>query len=277
MKEIRAYTYLCVFFVGLLFLSGSTDGMISRGLYYLAFVLPIALGLRLSPSFKRQREEMAGAKEESLRLFSIDGRTVAFTLPLILPTVLLTILVSSLWGGLLTLAGLTPPEITPTSLLRDIGESALIPSVLEEIMFRALPMLLIFPCSKKRCLVISSLYFALAHASVFSFPYAFAAGLSLAYAAICTGSIIPCIIIHFVNNLFSVLFMHYSDSSVFCIWAIRLLGLGALVSAIFIARRRREYIGRLKQMLSDRGREELPSSFYLFVILTTVISLSLIL
>lgn len=85
---------------------------------------------------------------------------------------------------------------------------ALLPAVVEEIIFRGL----IFNGYKKRnplkAALMSALLFGLIHMNINQFSYAFVIGIIFALLTYVTGSIIPSIIAHFVINGTSVVFSH---------------------------------------------------------------------
>ena len=81
---------------------------------------------------------------------------------------------------------------------------ALLPAILEEALFRYLPMRMIAPHSPRCAIIISSLFFALVHGNLFQIPYAFIGGIIFMSLNLATGSIIPSLVIHFVNNAMSI-------------------------------------------------------------------------
>jgi membrane protease YdiL (CAAX protease family) len=90
--------------------------------------------------------------------------------------------------------------------------NALIPAFLEELLFRYLPILLFAPHGKWRAVVLSSVLFALAHASVYQMPYALIAGVIFITADLIFDSIIPSLAFHLLNNAVSVIWMFYINT-----------------------------------------------------------------
>lgn len=83
---------------------------------------------------------------------------------------------------------------------------AVVPAVVEEFAFRGVVLgTLRKYTSDGMAVFISAAAFGLIHGNLEQTPFAFCAGLALGYAAVRSGSIIPGIIIHFLNNASSVL------------------------------------------------------------------------
>ena len=95
---------------------------------------------------------------------------------------------------------------------------ALLPSFLEEMLFRYLPMKLIAPYSRRLCILLSSAYFALIHFNLFQIPYALLAGLVFITVDLWADSVLPSFILHLLNNVISVLWIKYSASWEFATW-----------------------------------------------------------
>ena len=86
---------------------------------------------------------------------------------------------------------------------------ALVPAVFEEIIFRGiLQKGLLRHTKPKAAILISSAMFMLMHLSVESMPFTFIMGCILGYLAYRAGSIIPSILLHFVNNSIAVISLY---------------------------------------------------------------------
>lgn len=91
-------------------------------------------------------------------------------------------------------------DSTPSALL-PIAVIALLPAVFEELTFRGFILSGFRHTGHKwRAIVLSSLFFALAHGVMQQEINAFLLGLVLGYIAIQTGSLLPCVAFHFVYN-----------------------------------------------------------------------------
>lgn len=89
----------------------------------------------------------------------------------------------------------------------------IIPAFVEEFAFRGV----ILGALRKRAsdgmaIFVSSFLFALVHGNLQQIPFAFIVGLILAYSVVYTGSIIPAMVIHFLNNTCTV-FLNYASAS----------------------------------------------------------------
>ena len=83
---------------------------------------------------------------------------------------------------------------------------AVLPAFAEEFAFRGVIMGTIRPYSEGLAILVSSATFALMHGNFVQLPFTFCCGIVFAYIDIKTGSLLPSIIIHFLNNGLSVLF-----------------------------------------------------------------------
>jgi len=228
-----------VFFL-LLVVSGSLTGIGSHVVYYLAFLIPIGIGIFAI---------RWGACRENREFLPLGGTKILPSLPLIFPTVaavmLVSLLTSLVFGDKMTAFG--TPEMGDSTPLA-IFNHALVPAVLEEILFRYIPIKLLAGHSPRYAVLLSAIFFALVHHSFASIPYAFVAGIVLAAVSIAFESIYPAMIIHFINNLTSVLSLCYSDLGEYfgiALWGAVLL-LAAL-SAVYLFIKRAEYTVPLRK------------------------------
>ena len=82
---------------------------------------------------------------------------------------------------------------------------AILPALAEEFAFRGVVMGVLRPYSEGLAILISSAAFALMHGNFVQMPFTFCCGLVFAFIDIKTNSLLPSIIIHFLNNGLSVL------------------------------------------------------------------------
>ena len=120
-------------------------------------------------------------------------------------------------------------------------------------------MKLIAPYSRRWCAVLSAVYFALVHMSVFQIPYALVAGFIFILIDLAYDSVWPSFIIHILNNAVSVLWIKYSPNPAFALWFVILLSGSALISLVGVYFKRKEYASGLKYAL-DEG--EMLSEYY---------------
>lgn len=121
------------------------------------------------------------------------------------------------WTFVFMLCGWLMPDsfigrIDFTSDYADAGTAAMIVSALyvcigapltEEILFRGVILKSLSKYGIPFAVFMSSLLFGLVHGNIFQAPFAFAAGIVLAYLAVRSGSLWPSILVHFVVNAFS--------------------------------------------------------------------------
>ena len=248
MKEsVKLITFIYIVFIVLLAVSGSVDGIISEIVYFAAFLVPTFIAYRGSLELKRRREEIAGVAEPPDRLFSIERGSVGLILPLIAPMIAVVFGAAYLTSLLLTSLGFASDAAPTSSLVEMLIFSALIPALLEEIMFRYLPIKLLHPYSPRWCILLSSLYFALTHNSFFKMPYAFLAGIIFMTVDVIFDSVWPSIAMHLLNNVASIVWMKYCTSSV-PIWIfISILTTLVVISMVFVIKNRREYKRLIKE------------------------------
>jgi membrane protease YdiL (CAAX protease family) len=240
--------------------SGVTDGWISEVVYYLAFILPLSIGL----IYARSRGYTQGGE---LTLFHIRAGDVSHFLILTVPTLVLVMLTSQLTAWLLTsLTGATNQVVLTGGIWLSILEHALLPALLEELLFRYLPMRVIPRHEARLLVVLSSIFFAFAHTSLFSIPYALVAGVVYITVDLMTDSVIPSFFMHFVNNLASVLLICYNDdfnakTAVFVtfglLFAASLLCLAVYGKTIFV---------RVREKIFDSEPTALTPHVLLFII-----------
>ena len=177
---------------------------------------------------------------------SIDSYGIKKAWPLVFPTVSVVIAISALTSLLIFVTcGKTNSVDLGDSFVIAILRYALLPALLEEMLFRYLPLRLLSPCSRRGAVLISAFFFSLVHRDLFSIPYAFIAGLIFMVIDIATDSIIPSLIIHFINNSISVGIIIFKDNSAFAPTVYVIIGILTLISLVIVYIRRKEY----KEML----------------------------
>lgn len=96
-------------------------------------------------------------------------------------------------------------ESDPLAFFMLIIYSALIPAFIEEFAFRGVCLGLFRKFGDGFAIIMSSILFSLIHCNLQQIPFAFLVGLTLSYVAVELNSLLPCIIIHFINNLYSII------------------------------------------------------------------------
>lgn len=97
-------------------------------------------------------------------------------------------------------AGSTITAYSFSAFLLAIFSSAVLPGFCEEFANRGVLLSGLKGLGAKKAIIISGLLFGLMHFNIGQFGYAFLAGMFFAYICLATGSIIPGMIIHFLNN-----------------------------------------------------------------------------
>ncbi len=132
------------------------------------------------------------------------------------------------------LASLTGTDTTypfGDSVVRCILVSACLPAVTEELFCRYIFLPRLSMHSRSGAIFASALFFSFMHGNFFQIPYALVAGILLGALAVGSGSILPCILFHFVNNLTSILLHFYGDTVLPQVLLYVLLG-GLVVSVV---------------------------------------------
>ena len=89
---------------------------------------------------------------------------------------------------------------------------AITPALCEEVLFRGFILNgLRSRLSKWQCLMLNAVLFGALHMLVYQFVPTAALGLLLAWIAWETGSLLPCVLFHFLNNALALSFMHFTN------------------------------------------------------------------
>lgn len=220
--SILSLSYLA--FLALLLASGTLSGALGYAVYFLAFLIPFAIGII---HVKRDKEAAASH-------LGFGKRALCHTLVLSAPSVTLIMAISVVTSMIVfAVTGKTNEVDVGSSLVLALISHALVPAVMEEVLFRYLPMRLLSAHSKRVSVLVSAFFFALIHHSVFSFFYAFVAGVIFMGVDLALDSIWPSVIIHFVNNAVSVLIMFGLGAVVYpCLFALCAISIAIIVLKI---------------------------------------------
>lgn len=240
-KALKMLTFIDMMFLALLILSASVGEALSGPLYVVAFLIPFAIGFEYSKRLQTEREEERGLAEEPDGLFGLGKKRLADLLPTLIPSVFIIFSLSAVTSLLLGWLGFSGSQPAVIGFAEMVVIHAIVPAILEEMLFRYIPMKLLLPYSPKNCVIVSALFFALIHTDFFQIPYAFAAGVIFMALDIAFGSIWPSVILHFLNNFLSVVWMKYCTAELAEMLFIASLALVACVSCILLVRKRRAY------------------------------------
>lgn len=92
---------------------------------------------------------------------------------------------------------------SPAGIALWIFTISVLPALIEEFALRVVVLGSLRRYGDTFAIFASALLFALMHGNMVQIPFAFILGVVFAYITVVTGSVIPAIIIHFINNLFS--------------------------------------------------------------------------
>ena len=275
-NAVKLFTYLTLAFMLLYSVSAMASGWVGIVLEVLAFALPVAFGYAASRRLKSEREELRGVAERESTLVTVSGGDAVGVLALTAPVIAIIFLISYLTSLLLGALGLVGSTVEDAPLFEMLVMHALMPAILEEAMFRYLPMKLIAPYSRRWCAVLSAIYFALIHGSLFQLPYALAAGFIFIIIDLAADSVLPSVALHLLNNAVSVLWIKYSSDAGFAAWYVGAMAALALLSLIPVLINRRKYLARLRSAL-DAGENlterAAPTVLVVFLLIMTAINL----
>lgn len=124
--------------------------------------------------------------------------------------------VANIWMNFFAQFGFTPPEMpeyqenTWLSLGMNLLIFAVLPAILEEMVFRGYVLQSLRSYGDPIAVVISALLFGLMHGNLLQLPFAFLLGLVFGYVVVQTGNIWIAVVVHFLNNAMSVLLQQAS-------------------------------------------------------------------
>lgn len=264
MRGALAYlSAINLLFILLLSLSGAFGGWIGEAVCYLAFAAPILLTLFL------KSKSILRLSPPRVKI-SRDG--ICLTLASAAPSLALVFFISCLTSLILSRFGFGNVTDVSGNLAYVIFSKALFTAILEEALFRYIPLALLAPYSRRGAIIYSALFFALVHCNPYQIPYALAAGVIFALLDLACDSVMPSVILHFLNNLISIFWLRHSiDQSFARIYVILLVSLALLsLPVIFLLWKR--FAERIRGALSKDGGVPITVESVLFIILTLSIS-----
>lgn len=104
---------------------------------------------------------------------------------------------------------------------------AIIPAILEEVTIRGILLQPLRRFGDGFAIVVSAVVFSLLHGNMVQIPYTVLAGIYFGYVTVATGSLWPSIILHFINNFYSVLVTTFDSN--FSLTTANIFTLGLLV------------------------------------------------
>lgn len=159
----------------------------------------------------------------------------------------------------LSLFGVPEPEMPDTlqptliSLALNIVSTAILPALVEEMIFRGYILGALRVHGDGLAVVLSAALFGLFHGNIVQLPFALILGLAMGYLTVLTDSIWPAVLLHFANNLMSVLLSFfgkcYPDLDAL-ISGLTLLSVAAAGAAVLTVLRRPGYLKPIGNGLS---------------------------
>ena len=265
-KSLSELIFADCLFIIFLSLSGLFDGALKSVFYLLAYVFPVTVLLFLWKKGEKEYYKI-----------SVTGSKRAFltTLPFIFPCVLLilfTAFLTSLAMGAIGISG--EPSSFEGNVIYLIVVSAFAPALFEEMLFRYLPLMALGKESPRLAVIYSAVLFALSHCNLFQIPYALLAGLLFAVIDMATESILPSIIIHFINNVLSIVWQRNSEKLEFAVIFLSAVLLFAAVSVFVIYTKREKLKPMFLPILQDKSKLIFTYSFGLYIIATIFAAVS---
>lgn len=174
------------------------------GVYALSMGLPSALGVIL---FRRSPRRLIDHQPVSFKV-AISGILIGFT------GCVAANMAANYVAQILEQFGITAPEppvtIQPTltSLVLNLVVLAVLPAILEELLFRGLILHTLRPYGEWLAVVLTAILFGFIHGGITQSVFAFLVGLVLGWLTVTTRNIWPAIVLHFINNALSVLLQY---------------------------------------------------------------------
>ncbi len=233
--------------------------------YFLVGVLPIGIGITLL-SFLINKLDLP---IESSRASDIRVKNYIKTSVFIFGAGILGVYFTNLLLPLLSKTGMMFPSIisvTPTdvwSLFSMLIIGAILPAVLEEILYRGLVFRLLLPVGTIFAVIVSSLIFALSHMGPEQFLPAFFAGIVLSLSVFDTKRIWPAIFAHFMYNAVNIAMLYLENIlpfSTFSTVSVCYIALCGIFSAVMLLCGVRRFLFLLKTKKPYSGE----GAYYIF-------------
>lgn len=147
--------------------------------------------------------------------------------------------------GISTSSSMDIMEPTMPSYLLNVLVIAVLPALLEELVFRGYVLQALRPYGDWFAIFVSALLFGLMHENIEQIPFAFVVGLALGWLCVYTNNIWLSVAAHFCNNALSLTLdflgnqMEESAAETFCMYTMLGVGLLGIISAVILVIRRR--------------------------------------
>lgn len=265
--NIKLLTLAYLGFLVFNLVSGFFDGAVAELIFALAFAVPVcAVVVALSK------------RSENFSLYEYLGMgsdSATLLLALGAPTVAAVAGLSYLTATLIYVTtGQTNVINVGDSYFEALVSYAVLPAVLEEALFRYLPMKTLLKYSPRVCVLLSAVMFAAAHRSLFQLGYAFVAGAVFMIIDIGSGSVLPSLALHFINNLISLTVIFYGGNiAVITALNVIICLLLVLSLAVFVWKRK-TVVGKIKESFAGGEPMGFDPTPLFFIIPTVVLAIS---
>lgn len=152
-------------------------------------------------------------------------------------------------------------EDTPTSLILNLLAVAVLPALLEEMVYRGYVLRTLRGYGDWFAVMVSALMFGLMHGNTTQIPFAFMVGIILGWLYVMTDNIWLPVTVHFCNNAMSVLLsylhldMPVADQNLFTLFVFMAVGVMGVLSFVVLCVRRGALMRRLpRRSLLSSGR-----------------------
>ena len=152
-------------------------------------------------------------------------------------------------------------EDTPTSLILNLLAVAVLPALLEEMVYRGYVLRTLRGYGDWFAVMVSALMFGLMHGNTTQIPFAFMVGIILGWLYVMTDNIWLPVTVHFCNNAMSVLLsylhldMPVADQNLFTLFVFMAVGVMGILSFVVLCVRRGALMRRLpRRSLLSSGR-----------------------
>lgn len=175
--------------------------------YMAAYILIMALPGPLAALFTQRKIHPLSRYDG----YNTEGTALRFSslFPALLGGLAICVLANFVTSYLMAFFGLfgirqpeLPSYLEPTvpSLLYNILIFAVLPGILEELLFRGYFLRVLRPYGGRFAIVTTALLFGLMHGNILQIPFAFLVGLACGWLALRTGRVWPAMLLHFLNN-----------------------------------------------------------------------------
>ena len=249
----------CIFVI-LLSLKTLLPGNVGWIFYALAFIFPVMLLLFLWQSGEREIGKVS---------LSLNKKSLILSAELVFPIIFLMLLISSVTTLVMGAFGVSGGVSRfDENIFYAIIVSALAPAIFEEMLFRYLPLRGLCAYSPRLAVIYSAILFSLSHCNLFQIPYALVAGVAFAAIDIAAGSVMPSIIIHFINNVAALIWQKNNSSLTFPIVFCVVIFVFAAISVWIMWTRRKEVKNDFSPILEDKSKVifTYPLLIYIFTI-----------